>query len=44
MLEQTFVNDGMISLPLSLLHTIVKNCTSLWLDGVGDDASKNLSS
>ncbi len=44
MLEQTFVDEGMIPLLSSLLLTVLEICTSLWLDAVGNDASKYLSS
>jgi hypothetical protein len=39
-LEQTFVDNGIIPSILSLLHTVIENCASLWLDAVG--ASKYL--
>jgi hypothetical protein len=41
-LEQTFVDNGMISLPSSLLHTVIENCMTLRLEVVGDGASKYL--
>jgi hypothetical protein len=43
-LSKLFVNDGMIPFPLCLLHTVIEDCMSLWLEGVGNGASKFLSS